>query len=247
MMGGSQQTQPTKYNLLSRSLIHLLHSDQFVLINPHKGTVSETKAPGEQWKVPHAPETQPPPLSTSLHLKCSPSQHTVAPGCHRRSSLWAGQSRTSEAHLKEGARKKIPISSSRVKYLRKEEKKNTQCNVSYCIQVTPSINSEINLDVAYKERLQRKGRGGYSNFKYVRKLGFLCSCLSHLLQLWLENAVCYCVITLSCSYSNSEKWNILINLYKDMRHLDTLNDVLHLWLTLPRVIWPVLMGATSWT
>ena len=48
MMGGSQQTQPTKYNLLSDSIIHLLHSDQFVLINPHKGTVSETKAPGEQ-------------------------------------------------------------------------------------------------------------------------------------------------------------------------------------------------------
>lgn len=48
MMGGSQQTQPTKYNLLSCSVIHLLHSDQFVLINPHKGTVSETKAPGEQ-------------------------------------------------------------------------------------------------------------------------------------------------------------------------------------------------------
>lgn len=163
MMGGSQQTQPTKYNLLSRSVIHLLHSDQFVLINPHKGTVSETKAPGEQWTVPHAPETQPPPPppSTSLHLKCSPSQNTVAPGCHWGSSLWAGQSRTSEAHLKEGVKKKkIPISASRVKYLRKEEKKNTQCNVSYCIQVTPSINSEINLDVAYKEPLQRKGRGG---------------------------------------------------------------------------------------
>lgn len=48
MMGGSQQTQPTKYNLLSDSIIHLLHSDQFVLINPHEGTVSETKAPEEQ-------------------------------------------------------------------------------------------------------------------------------------------------------------------------------------------------------
>lgn len=48
MRGGSRQTQPTKYNLLSDSVIHLLHSDQFVLINPHKGTVSETKAPGEQ-------------------------------------------------------------------------------------------------------------------------------------------------------------------------------------------------------
>lgn len=160
MMGGSQQTQPTKYNLLSRSVIHLLHSDQFVLINPHKGTVSETKAPEEQWTVvPPPPSTPLEPclrLSTPLHLKCSPFQHIVAPGCHRGSSVWAGQS---EAHLKVGAKKKIPASASRVKYLRKEEKKNTQCSVSSCIQVTPSINSEINLDVAYKEPLQRKGGG----------------------------------------------------------------------------------------
>lgn len=102
----------------------------------------------------NAPETLPPPPSTPLHLKCSPFQRIVAPGCHRGSSLWAGQS---EAHLKVGAKKKIPASASRVKYLRKEEKKNTQCSVSSCIQVTPSINSEINLDVAYKEPLQRKG------------------------------------------------------------------------------------------
>lgn len=65
-----------------------------------------------------------------------------------------------------------------------------------------------------------KGKGVTVISKDVRKLGFLCSCLSHLLQLWLENAVRYCVITLSngtcpathtrnrapaagyCSYSN---------------------------------------------
>lgn len=35
----------------------------------------------------------------------------------------------------------------------------TQCDVFHCIQVTPSINSEINLDMRYKEQLQRKGRG----------------------------------------------------------------------------------------
>lgn len=55
MMGGSQRKQPTKYELLSNSIIHLLHSDQFVLINPHKGTVFETKAPEEQWEYPRPP------------------------------------------------------------------------------------------------------------------------------------------------------------------------------------------------
>lgn len=68
-----------------------------------------------------------------------------------------------------GAKKKIPASASRVEYLRKEEKKNTQCSVSSCIQVTPSINSEINLDVAYKEPLQRKGGGGGGRFTVISK------------------------------------------------------------------------------
>lgn len=42
---------------------------------------------------------------------------------------------------------------------RKGDGGGAQCDVSYCIQVTPSINSEINLDVAYKEPQQRKGEG----------------------------------------------------------------------------------------
>lgn len=163
----------------------------------HKGTVSETKTAGEQWPVPHAPETQPPPPSMSLHLKCSPSQHIVAPGCHRGPTLWAGRRRTSEAHLKEGVKKKIPISASRVKYLRKEEKKLTMQRL--LLYSGHSINQLWNKSWRGIQRATaKKGKGGVTVIlKDVRKLGFLRSCSSHLLQLWLENAVCYCVITLS--------------------------------------------------
>lgn len=75
MMGGSQQKQHTKYKLLSCTIIHLLHSDQFVLINPHKGAVSETKASREQWEYPT--------LSPCSHRQSSSASplplHIVAP------------------------------------------------------------------------------------------------------------------------------------------------------------------------
>lgn len=67
---------------------------------------------------------------------------------------------TSEVHLKEGVKKKTKLHfgiKNEISSGGKEKK--TQCNVFYCVQVTPSIKSEINLDVIYKEQLQRKGRG----------------------------------------------------------------------------------------
>jgi len=173
MMGGSQQKQHTKYKLLSNSIIHLLHSDQFVLINPHKGTVSETKAPSEQWEYPTLP------TSTSPQLKCSPSQHIVAPCCPEGCSLWARDRRTptSRVHLKEGVKGNVLISASRMKYLPEKP----QCNGPPCIQVTPSINSEMNLDRKYKEQWQRKRRGVTVISKDVRKLDlFVLVSLSHL-------------------------------------------------------------------
>lgn len=177
MMGGSQQTRPTKYNLLSRSVIHLLHSDQFVLINPHKGGLCETKAPGDNERAPPTttttPETHPPPPSTSLHLKCSPSQHIVARACHRGSSLAGTEPNKRGTPERGGKEENSPFPHPEWNISgRGGGVGDAQCDVSYCIQVTPSINSEINLDVAYKEPRQRKGKRGYSNFQRREKVGF---------------------------------------------------------------------------
>lgn len=163
MMGGSPvQTQaPRKKTrtLLFNSIIHLLHSDQFVLINPHKGTVSETKAPGEQWEQPTHP----------IHIHRAAAQVLPFPSalwplvCPEGSSLWAidGRSRTSGVHLKEVMEKKkiSPHFCVNKEISSAKKKKKHNARVFYCIQVTPSINSETNLDVAYKEQLQKKRRG----------------------------------------------------------------------------------------
>lgn len=133
--------------------------------------------------------------STSLHLKCSPSQRIVAPRCPVGSSLWVreGQSRTSGAHLKEGVKKKIPISASRMKYL-----------LGNTMQRRPllysghSINQLWNKSWRDTQRAAAKKRKGVTLIsKDVRKLYFLYFWLSHLLQGWLKNAVYDCVIDLS--------------------------------------------------
>lgn len=141
------------------------------------------------------PATHPPLPSTSLHLKCSPSQRTVAPRCPVGSSLWVreGQSRTSGAYLKEGVKKKIPISASRMKYL-----------LGNTMQQRPllysghSINQLWNKSWRDIQRAAAKKRKGVTLIsKDVRKLYFLYFWLSHLLQDWLKNAEYYCVIDLS--------------------------------------------------
>lgn len=98
-------------------------------------------------------------LSTSLQLKCSPS--IVAPFVAQKVPVYeqeTDRARNKRGTPERGGEKKNSILALRMKYLRGEKKK-TQCNVFYCVQVTPSIKSEINLDVIYKEQLQRKGRG----------------------------------------------------------------------------------------
>lgn len=100
---------PQNTTFLSNSVIHLLHSDQFVLINPHEGTVTETKAPREQWKSPtpltatHHPHTL-----TSLHLECSLSQHIVA---HKVPVFQEGNGRAKQVgHTwKSGRKRKFPF------------------------------------------------------------------------------------------------------------------------------------------
>lgn len=123
MMGGSQQTRPTKYNLLSRSVIHLLHSDQFVLINPHKGGLCETKAPGDNERAPphhhHHPWNPP---SASIHV-ASPQVLPFPAHCGpclppRFQPSW-NRAKQARHTWKRGQRRKFPISASRVKYLRK--------------------------------------------------------------------------------------------------------------------------------
>lgn len=107
--------------------------------------------------------------STSLQLKCSPSQHIVAPCCPEGSSLWArdGQSRTSEVHLKEGVKKKIPISALRMKYL----PKNTMQRL--LLYSGHSINQPWNKSWRDIQRATAKKRkGSYSNFQRREKVIF---------------------------------------------------------------------------
>lgn len=47
----------------------------------------------------------------------------------------------------------------RVRVKNEISSEKTQCDVFFCIQVTPSIKCEVNLDMRYKAQLQRKGEG----------------------------------------------------------------------------------------
>lgn len=135
---------------------------------------------------PPPPAPQPPPPSTSLPLKCSPSQHIVAPCCLERFQSissrdwgvggWGG--------LKKKPTRGIPgkKKSPRVRVKNEISSEKAQCDVFLCVRVTPSINPEVNLDVRYKAQLQRKGEeGAYSNLQRREKLGILLfSCLKPL-------------------------------------------------------------------
>lgn len=184
------KSSPTKYNLLSYSIIHLLHSDQFVLINPHKGSVSETKAPGKQWTTPPHP-------SLRLHPHRCPSSAPLP------STLWPlvawkvpVYEQETERDEKRGIPEKRGAGGSegvrREKYPCPREEwnifwKNTMRRL--LLYSGHSINQRWSKSWHEIQSAAAKKRKGLTVIcKDVRKLSFfLPFCLTHLLQLWLKN------------------------------------------------------------
>lgn len=120
MRGGSWQKKKIK-SLCSTTIIHLLNSDQFVLINPHEDTVSETKAPGGTMRTT---------TSKYQRLKCTPPHLPVHCGllCLPRRFQSVSQRRTepkqvgyTPERVGEGG-KKCPF------LLYKKKKKCPQCS-----------------------------------------------------------------------------------------------------------------------
>lgn len=118
------KSSPTKYNLLSYSIIHLLHSDQFVLINPHKGAVSETKAPGKQWTTPPHPSLR---LHPHRYPSSAPLPSTLWPLVAWKVPVYEQETERDEKRRHTWKKKggggwegKIPVSAWRMKYLLKK-------------------------------------------------------------------------------------------------------------------------------
>lgn len=149
------------------------------------------------------------PLSSPLSLLSPLSLHIAAAQvlpfhcgplrCPEGSSLWArdGQSPKQARYTwKRGWKKKTKLHfgiKNEISSGGKEKK--TQCNVFYCVQVTPSIKSEINLDVIYKEQLQRKGRGVTVIFQKTWEscffFSFLCLFVTPVAECIQKNAAYY--------------------------------------------------------
>lgn len=96
---------------IQTSIIRLLHSDQFVLINPHKGAASE--APGNNEDPRPSPRSHQQSSSAPLPAHCG---LLLAPEGFRD-----GQSPTSRVHLKDAVKRNVPISAPRMKYLPKKK------------------------------------------------------------------------------------------------------------------------------
>lgn len=100
---------------------------------------------------------------------CGPLLPRKVPVYEQERQGWGGGGGSGGGGLKKRSKKRgIPVKkkSSRFRSENEISSEKAQCDVFLCIRVTPSINSEVNLDMRYKAELQRKGeKEAYSHLQ----------------------------------------------------------------------------------